>query len=296
MHFHFHFVFSAVQILWTLTFAALLVLLVVLLGRDRVRRYPWFTASIALVTLLMLFSHLFFDRTQPPVYNLIFMVVTGVAAVVNLLVLVEMARRGFKGAPRRAWWAATAATLAVGVAVLVVWGPWPAWKTFTAGSSQATIRAIQMAADKGDILAGVLTIELWILVIWFGRRFHAGWRTHTQGIVIGLSTAAIADLALRGMIQVMAFHTLIRNRADYDHFVALRGRLFNANSVVYLCVLVWWIGCLWIDEPGAAAYGGMPPGATVETLPEEPGSPPPPPELTGTEAGEELGDGRSPQG
>ena len=25
---------------------------------------------------------------------------------------------------------------------------------------------------------------------------------------------------------------------------------FNANSVVYLLVTIWWIACLWIDEPG----------------------------------------------
>ena len=46
---HFNFDFSATQILWTLTFAALLVLLVVLLGRDRARRFPWFTASIVMM-------------------------------------------------------------------------------------------------------------------------------------------------------------------------------------------------------------------------------------------------------
>ena len=55
---HSNFDFSASQILWTLTFAALLVLLVVLLGRDRARRFPWFTASIATMGLLLLTSQL----------------------------------------------------------------------------------------------------------------------------------------------------------------------------------------------------------------------------------------------
>jgi hypothetical protein len=27
-------------------------------------------------------------------------------------------------------------------------------------------------------------------------------------------------------------------------------KLDNANSVIFLVVLVWWIICLWIDEPG----------------------------------------------
>jgi hypothetical protein len=28
--------------------------------------------------------------------------------------------------------------------------------------------------------------------------------------------------------------------------------MFNGNSVVYLAVAIWWIVCLWIDEPGSA--------------------------------------------
>ena len=63
MHFNFH--FTAVQILWTLTFAALLVLLVVLLGRDRIRRFPWFTTGIVLVTLRLLVNRLLHDRLPP---------------------------------------------------------------------------------------------------------------------------------------------------------------------------------------------------------------------------------------
>jgi hypothetical protein len=28
--------------------------------------------------------------------------------------------------------------------------------------------------------------------------------------------------------------------------------MFNGNSVIYLAVAIWWIVCLWIDEPGSA--------------------------------------------
>ena len=63
MHFNFH--FSAAEILWTLTFAAMLVLLVVLLGRDRIRRFPIFTSSIVLVGLNMLADKLLTHRLAP---------------------------------------------------------------------------------------------------------------------------------------------------------------------------------------------------------------------------------------
>ncbi len=57
--------FNTVQILWTLTFAALLVLLVVLLGRDRARRFPWFTASMALTALRLIASRILYDELRP---------------------------------------------------------------------------------------------------------------------------------------------------------------------------------------------------------------------------------------
>ena len=62
---HPNFVFTARQILWTLTFAAQLVLLVVLLGRDRARRYPWFTFSIVLFALRLL-AEVLLAEVKPP--------------------------------------------------------------------------------------------------------------------------------------------------------------------------------------------------------------------------------------
>ena len=42
------------------------------------------------------------------------------------------------------------------------------------------------------------------------------------------------------------------SQAEYERVVALRDKLFNANGALYVAVLVWWIVCLWIDEPVAA--------------------------------------------
>jgi hypothetical protein len=44
----------------------------------------------------------------------------------------------------------------------------------------------------------------------------------------------------------------------------LAGKIFNANGAVYLAVLVWWIVCLWIDEPGTTAAGEIPADAASE--------------------------------
>jgi hypothetical protein len=248
---HFNFDFTTVQVLWTLTFAALLVLLVVLLGRDRARRFPWFTASIVLVALRLLMSKLLHGKLPPLTLSAIFITLADVMAVVGLLVLLELARRVFGGLQRRFWIVNSAGLLAVAGAVLAVWGPWPAWKTLTADSHLAALRLMQLAAEKTELLVVLLTVGLGLLVVLFGRRYKAGWRSHTQRIVIGLWTAAIAQLALLIVLERMARTAAPHNRAEFEHIMDLRSNLINANSAVYLAVLVWWIVCLWIDEPGA---------------------------------------------
>jgi hypothetical protein len=261
---HFNFGFTTVQVLWTLTFAALLVVLVVLLGRDRSRRFPWFTFSMALTALRLLASRMLFERMPPMATSSIFLTLAILEALVSLAVLVELARRAFSGATRSAWIIGTLAMLAGGAAVLAAWGPWPPWKTLTAESTLAVLRLMQLVAQKTDLLAGVLTIELGVVVMLFGRRFKAGWRSHTQQIVIGLSTAAIGQMAVRGIWQIIALHAAPHSQAEYERVIGLQEKLYNSNSVVFLAVLVWFIVCLWIDEPGTGTAA-----AGAEALPAE---------------------------
>ena len=262
---HFNFGFTTVQVLWTLTFAAQLVLLVVLMGRDRARRFPWFTASIALVALRLLTSRLLFGRLPQLTMSAIFIALADLVAIVGLLVLVEMARSAFGGVRRRTFIVGTVALAAVGAAVLALWGPWPAWKTLTADSYLGVLRLMQLVAQKGELLLGVLTVELGLLIVVFGRRFKAGWRSHTQQIVIGLSTVAIAQLAVQGIWQIIALTAVPHSREEYERILGLRDKLLNGNNVVYIAVLVWWIACLWIDEQRAAAADEAPSEIPAET-------------------------------
>lgn len=262
---HFHFVFSAPEILWTLTFAEDLVLLVVLLGRDRARRFPWFTASIVIMALLLLTSKLLFNRIPEEKASIIFIAVSDLAAIVGLLVVVELARRAFAGASAKAWTIATALMLAIAGTVLVLWGPWPAWSTFSGGSTLVILRGMQMFADKGTVLCSFLDIELAIAIVLLGRRFHGGWRSYPQQIVIGLSTAAISQLVVRTVWQLIATHTVVKSHAQFDRFMALRERMYHANNVIYLCVVVWWIAWLWLDEPGTPAPGLIEPETHLAT-------------------------------
>jgi hypothetical protein len=251
---HFNYDFSAVQVLWTLTFAALLVLLVVLLGRDRVRRYPWFTAAMVMMALRLVASRLLFGRMEPVVSSEIFLVLSDIASIITLLLIVEIARRAFAGASRTAWIVGTLVLLAVGGVVIAKWGPWPSAKTVLTASQLAVLRSMQLFAQKADLLADVLFAQLGLIVVLFGRRFAAGWRSHTQMIAIGLSTASISQLAVRAIWELMALHTTIHTQADYQRIMGLQEKFYNANSVVYLAALLWWIGWLWLDEPGSAVF------------------------------------------
>ncbi|MGB6690432.1 MAG: hypothetical protein WBE76_21560 [Terracidiphilus sp.] len=256
---HFHFPFTTVEVLWTLTFAAQLVLLVVLLGRERMRRFPWFTASIVILALRALSARVLFHRLPELTFSIVFLTLADVGLVLGLLVLLEMARVGFRGVRRPVWIATTLVALAIAGVVLAYWGAWPAWKTLTANSRVAVLLFMQLAAQKGQLLLGVLSVELGILVVLFGRRYHAGWRTHVQRIVVGLSTAAMAELAVSGIWEIIVKHVVPKSREQYEHILDLRDKITNANSAIYLVVLIWWIACLWMDEPGAAK--------SAETLP-----------------------------
>jgi hypothetical protein len=248
MHFDYH--FTAVSILWTLTFASLLVLLVVLMGRDRMRRFPWFTASIVMVALRLLTNRLLHDKLPQLTMAGIAISMADISVLFSLFVLVEMARRAFKKAGAMAWVGWTLGLLAVGGIVLWKWGPWPSWKAIAFDTTIARLQCMQLFAVKMGLLVDVLTVAVGLLVVTLGYRFGAGWRSHVQRIMIGLSTASIAQMGTQGIWEIIARHTTPHSQADYEHLIGFQEKLLNTNNAVYGIVLIWWIVCLWNDEPG----------------------------------------------
>ena len=262
---HFNFDFSAVQILWTLTFAALLVLLVVLQGRERIWRFPWFTASIVLVALRLLSNRILHGKLPQMTMAGTFIIMADLSALIGLMVVGEMARSAFGAVERRTWIVWGMILLAVSGCVLAFWGAWPAWKTIAFDTPMAKLSLLQLLAQKTGLLVDVLNIGLGLLVIAFGRRYGAGWHSHVQRIMIGLSTASLSQVA----VQVI-WHFIVRgagqphSQAEYQRIVSLQDKLFNANSVVYIAVVIWWIFSLWADEPKA-----VPPTEAAMPKPDE---------------------------
>ena len=253
MHFsHFNFGFSARQVLWTLTFASQLVLLTVLLGRDRVRRYPWFTAGITLYALQLMAEVLLAGRMAMLPLQEIFLALGVLSVLVSLAVIVEVAWNAFAGAPRSLWIANTVGLLAVAGGILAVWGPWPVWKNLPIDSLFGKLLLMRLTAQKGDVLASLLTVGMGLLVVIFGRQFKAGWRSHTQMLAIGLSTVSLAGLAVQGTVQHIIRTAHPATRQEYERIVSLLANLMNAHKAVYIAAIIWWIVWLWKDEPGAA--------------------------------------------
>jgi hypothetical protein len=236
------------RILWTVTFAAQLVLLVVLLGRDRARRYPWFTASIALLALRLMAEVLLTGRMANLPLQEILITLRDLEVIAGLLVVVEMARAAFAGVQRSTFLVNTAGVLLAAGGLLTFLWPWPVWKQLPWGTLVVKLFLMQVAAQKGELLVALLTIGLGVLVFLFGRHYKAGWKSHTQSIVIGLFALAVSLLAL----EVVVLRTLHFTQAEQASVMRLRLSFAFAHELMYLAALVWWIVWLWREEPGAA--------------------------------------------
>ena len=116
------------------------------------------------------------------------------------------------------------------------------------------LRLMQLVAQKLELLNDLLAAELCLLVILLGRRFKAGWRSHTQQIVIGLSTIGITEVAMRAIWQAIETHSVPKTRIEYEHIMGIQEKLYNARcDPIRSC----WCGgslCLWIDEPGTHSH------------------------------------------
>jgi hypothetical protein len=266
MPFNFH--FTVEQILWTLTFAAILVLLVVLLGRDRMRRFPFFAGSIALLALNMLAEKLLAHRIAPIISTSIFLALADLAVLLALLVAIELARKAFCGAKWPAWVAGSVILFGGAAAVIIFWGKWPPANVVFDPSTLGRLRLMQLFQERGDVFNDVLTVGLFALVVIAGRRFKTGWRSHTQQILAGISVNS-ATLLLEQVIWQTSIKNMPRTREAYNHMLDLQDHLLNASAMVALVVMLWWIVCLCIDEPKATpliSVGNASSDVAVETL------------------------------
>jgi len=263
------FAITTTRVLWALCFASHLVLLVVLLGRDRIKRFPLFTASIVLMTLRLLFEMLLVGRLPMIPLQSVLLTTANLSELLTLLVLIEIARQCFPGAKARAWSTLTPALVAVSAAALSWWGPWPKPADLAVHTQIDLLRLLQFVWQKSEVLLALLTLCLGLTVLIAGRRFRAGWRNHSNAILLGLVILAAVWLGMTGFWQVLSHRvTMGLTREEYQRILNLGTILYNGYRVSVIVVAVWWIVGLWIEEPGVKPASASAAPAPLEAVAE----------------------------
>ena len=259
------------QIIWAVLLAAHLVLLVVLLGRDRVGRFPWFTAAITLSAVRLLADHLLHGKLTSMAFYWQSYSAMLVDDVLGILVLVELARSVFSSGKAglvlkaRGWIGWTLVTVALAIAAVWAWGPWPTWVALKAEPAQLPLLLVVLTAMKGLSFVSLLTVQVGLLLRIFGKRFGSGWRSHAQQIALGLSTNALGFLAVQGITDTIKRTVHLTTRQEYERVVHLLTNMENARTALWCLVLIWWIVWLWRDEPGELAPMMAMAGAPIVT-------------------------------
>ncbi len=244
------------QVLWALLLAAHLVLLIVLLGRDRISRFRWFTVVVALSAARLLVDHLLHGRLTTIAfywqqYSLLLL-----ASLLGLVVLAELARRAFASHATslrlkpNGWIGWSLVSVALAAAAVAAIGPWPTWASITAEPELFRLRLVWIVALKLEIFAGILAFELGLLILIFGRRFGTTLRSHATQLALGLSTIAISQIAVQRIIETIIHAAHPNSREEYERTLRLLTNLDHARVAIWLLVVLWWTVCLWIDEPG----------------------------------------------
>lgn len=252
------------QILWGLVLAGHLILLIVLLGRDRVSRFPWFTAVTAVSAVHLIADHLLHGKLTTIVFYWESYTTILLIAILSLLVLVELGRRVFANCKSglilnaKGWLGWTLVTVSIAIGAVWQWGPWPTWKALNEEPKQLPLLLVVLCAMKGQHFLAVLTVEVGLLLRIFGKRFGSGWKSHPQQIMLGLSTYALGFLAVLATQDIVKRTVHLTSRDQYEHIVRLFSNLDNGRFALWFLVLVWWIVWLWRDDPADPA------GALVE--------------------------------
>jgi hypothetical protein len=250
------------QVLWALVLAAHLVLLIVLLGRDRSSRFPWFTAAIGFSAVHLIADHLLHGKLTTLAFYWQSYTAILVDTILGLLVLIELCRRVFSSGKAgrilnaRGWLGWILVTGCIAVSAVWFWGPWPAWKALTQEPKQLPLLLVVLTAMKGQLFLSIVTVEIGLLLRIFGKRFGYGWRSHAQQIALGLSTYALGFLAVQITTDIMKRHLHLTSREQYEHIVRLFSNLDNGRFALWFLVLAWWIVWLWRDDPDDPSHAG----------------------------------------
>jgi hypothetical protein len=217
---------------WALGFGGYLALLVVLVGRRRVRHLPIFTGLIALSTTrtvdLYLVAH--YGTKQAYFYNYWCFGIADTA--LELAVVYELASRIFRPlgtwAPdlkRSALWL-VAGSFAVASALT--------WLAAPSASSWKEVVVI-----KGTLFSAALMGQLFVAMVALSATVGLPWKSHAARIAQGLGLYSIVDILIEAGHNL--FGVAYKSQVDMA--------LTHARMVSFLVCIAYWIWAVWQEEP-----------------------------------------------
>jgi len=220
------------RIYWAIGFTAHLVLLIVLVIRQRARYFPVFTLLIALNVLRTV--ELFFVQRYctKSAYFHAYWSLAIVDIALQLGVIYEMASMVFR--PKGSWakdvrhcmccWIMVSLLVAAGLA------------SFPVPASRIWEHALMV---RGNIFSAALMSELFVGMIVLAARSGLPWKTHVARITQGLGVYSLAAVAIE---LARAYFGIAAGTVKY-------GELTRLRMTVYLICLVYWIVTLWQQAP-----------------------------------------------
>jgi hypothetical protein len=219
---------------WVAGFAGHVVLLFVLLWRKRALKYPIFATLIGMnvVRTIVLYCVLGFgDQNQ---YFYTYWSLTMVDAVLQLLVVYEMAANTLR--PMGTWARdvkgsfVVLISLSLAIAVGLTWLASPPTRLWR-----------QTVVIKGNFFAEVCMSELFVGILVLSVTAGLPWKTHAARISLGLGAYSMIEVLIEGGHN---YFGVIRDSRVY-HFLA------HIRMAAYLCCLCYWVLALWLEEPAS---------------------------------------------
>lgn len=219
---------------WAAGFAAHVVLLLVLLVRQRARTFPLFASLISLNvvrTMVLLFIEIYSSRR---IYFYTYWSLAVIDVGLQLGVIYEMASRVFRPGGRWAvdvrrgmfGWIAASFIVALAFASL----PEPPVKIWE-----------QVVMIRGNLFSDALLSEFFVGMVVLSAQSGLPWNTHVARITQGLGMYSLATIAI-GIGR--AYFGLEAGTSVYDGLTRVR-------MTIYLACVIYWIITLWRQAPPA---------------------------------------------
>jgi hypothetical protein len=213
--------------LWIAAFTALTALFAVLIGKKRASQFQFFTTLIGFDAFQSV--ALFFALKNQHIYAYMYWIGLTIDFVLQIAVVVEIARQVFRPFGKWAYGARSFWIAACGVSLVAALG-----LTFIASPHAPTYGWAWVI--KGNLFAIMLTCMISIAVLITARQYGLAWRNHVIGLAQGWTFWAFITFA------VETCHSYFGYTAFYEHLTYIR-------EFANLAAQVYWIFIFWQEEP-----------------------------------------------